>query len=260
MPDSARSPANNAAKPPQNGALAYFRTRLDPLTSLVLTTPVFLIYHLGILFSDSRNGVDLFTELLVSLVEKNLFIYVLVTIGIGAGIVATGWFLRRRGSIPSIALGPVLFESTVWALLLWLSVGFATRKILGLSIEAPGLSDLQVGREAIGPLSAIVVSAGAGFHEELVFRAGLYAGLEKLLKSVGEVSAWASMLIACLVSALLFSAAHYVGDLGDHFELVSFTFRALMGVMLVFIYRLRGFAIAVYAHAIYDVLYFVVLA
>ena len=37
-------------------SLDALTTPYDPLTSLVLTIPVFLVYHLGILLVDMRNG------------------------------------------------------------------------------------------------------------------------------------------------------------------------------------------------------------
>ena len=97
------------------------------------------------------------------------------------------------------------------------------------------------------------MSAGAGFHEELVFRALLFGGLAAAIKAFGS-KAWQAVLIAAVVSSALFSAVHYVGSLSDQFTFVSFTFRFLAGMYLAAVYRLRGFAVAVYTHAIYDVL------
>ena len=56
--------------------------------------------------------------------------------------------------------------------------------------------------------------------------------------------------IAC---AVIFSGVHYVGPLSDDFKLTSFTFRAVLGLVLTLIFVLRGFAAAVWTHAIYDV-------
>jgi hypothetical protein len=57
-----------------------------------------------------------------------------------------------------------------------------------------------------------------------------------------------------MTAALLFTAMHYVGTLGDVFTNANFTFRALSGVILSAIFLFRGLGIAVYTHAIYDVL------
>ncbi len=132
-----------------------------------------------------------------------------------------------------------------------LLVGWAVDRVF--AIVPPLVSALQIGELTLSPLQKIVMSAGAGFHEELVFRVILFGGLAKLLhmatKRVGL-----SFLIAGVISALLFSAVHYIGDLRDSFELVSFVFRFLSGLYLALVFHYRGFAVAVYTHTIYDLL------
>ncbi|MDD3967131.1 MAG: CPBP family glutamic-type intramembrane protease, partial [Candidatus Marinimicrobia bacterium] len=56
-----------------------------------------------------------------------------------------------------------------------------------------------------------------------------------------------------LLSALLFSAAHYLGAAGDSFNWLSFMARSLGGLVLGVVYLLRGLGPAVYTHAIYDI-------
>jgi hypothetical protein len=107
------------------------------------------------------------------------------------------------------------------------------------------------------PLSALVASLGAGFYEELVFRVFLFglgvrvvrwafsanAGPRRLSFTVG----WA------VLCAVAFSGWHYVGEFADVFELRSFVFRAVCGLAFVVIYATRGFAPAVWTHALYDI-------
>jgi hypothetical protein len=64
--------------------------------------------------------------------------------------------------------------------------------------------------------------------------------------------------VASLVGALVFAAAHYVGAYGDAFTLASFTFRALAGLFFSVLFVLRGFGIAAWTHALYDVMVLVV--
>jgi membrane protease YdiL (CAAX protease family) len=61
------------------------------------------------------------------------------------------------------------------------------------------------------------------------------------------------------VSAVLFSAVHYVGSFGDPLALGTFVFRVLAGLFFTALYRWRGFAVAVWCHAIYDVIFFLLL-
>src|SRR6185295_10514306 len=115
-----------------------------------------------------------------------------------------------------------------------------------------------------------IMSLGAGFYEELSFRVILFGLGAKLLVSVfgkqkivltntgpatsnftfHSVMVMVGWAVAC---ALIFSGIHYVGAMSDNFQLASFTFRFLLGLILTLIYVTRGFAAAVWTHAVYDV-------
>ena len=243
-----REPKSKAIEKPKakRGVLAYLKERHDPLTGLLLTIPVFLVYHLGILAVDLRNGVDLVSMATFELLDRSLLAYVGVTLGYAFAIGVAVFVLRRRGRIKPAELLPVLGESVLLAIVMFFTVGWATQQIF----------DMQAGPTAMNPLEKLVMAAGAGFHEELIFRVVLFAGgalaLRKLARLGDAKAAW----IAAVVSSLLFSAIHYIGPLGDDFHIVSFTFRFLAGMYLAAVYRFRGFAVAVYTHAIYDVFVF----
>lgn len=231
----------------------------DPLTSLVLTMPVFLVYHLGILLTDLRNGADLVTGLMVQLLDRSLLGYVALTLAIAVGIVLAGRRLRASHHVELRALGPVLAESSVWSIVLLVTVGWLTAQLVGVAWGMPAGQLLQIGPRALGPLERVVMASGAGFHEELVFRVLLFGGGAAALERWARLSAWKAGLAAALGSALLFSTVHYLGALGDAFSLTSFTFRFFMGLAFAALYRYRGLAVAVYTHTIYDLLVFFVL-
>jgi len=76
-------------------------------------------------------------------------------------------------------------------------------------------------------------------------------GLAAMLRAAGmkrDSAAW----LAAIGSAVVFSAFHYVGSLADPFTWNSFVFRAMAGLVLAGLYVARGFAVAVYTHAFYD--------
>jgi len=76
-----------------------------------------------------------------------------------------------------------------------------------------------------------------------------------LLGLIGTLSRVKRALLSlgwALAASLAFSAWHYVGDLGEPFELRSFVFRAVCGFAFTLIYAFRGFAPAVWTHTIYD--------
>ena len=63
-----------------------------------------------------------------------------------------------------------------------------------------------------------------------------------------------SIVWSAILTSLLFSAAHYVGPLGDSFQLYSFTFRTVAGLFFALLFIVRGFGIAAGTHAAYDML------
>ena len=98
---------------------------------------------------------------------------------------------------------------------------------------------------------ALVISLGAGVHEELVFRLGIMAGGAALLRHLGTPFAWAVGLAAAC-SAILFSLAHHMGAHGEPFHLDVFTYRLLAGSVFCVIFYYRSLAHAVYTHFLYD--------
>ncbi|MGE0788861.1 MAG: CPBP family glutamic-type intramembrane protease [Sandaracinaceae bacterium] len=249
-----QAPAKGEAK----GFLAYLRHRHDPLTSLLLTVPVFLVYHLGILLIDVRNGVDLVSGLTFALLHQSLGAYIGVTLGYVAAIALAVFWLRKRGTIRPAEFLPVLGEALILAIVMTFTVGWATQHLFQWLSVAPAATTFaaQAGPPALGPVEKLVMAAGAGFHEELVFRVGLFAGGTFVLHKVVRIGEWKAALVMGLLSSIVFSAIHYVGPFGDPFTLLSFTFRVLAGVYLALVYRFRGFAVAVYTHAFYDIIVF----
>jgi Type II CAAX prenyl endopeptidase Rce1-like len=224
------------------------RGRPDPLTSVVLTTPVFLLYHLGILWSDKRNGVDWVTELTLRLLHSSVQAYVLVTLAFAGGLSVAAFVLRKTGKVRPAALLPVAAESALWAVLLLLSVGWATAHI------APALA--TGARLGLGPFDRLVMAAGAGFHEELSFRVVLLSGGALFLRHALGAPAVRAWLLCALGSSFLFAFAHHVGPQGEGLTVTALCFRTLAGVFLSLLYGARGFAVAVYTHAFYDLLVF----
>jgi hypothetical protein len=233
------------------GFLENLKTRHDPLTSLVLTIPVFLLYHLGILLIDVRNGVDFVSEATLALLA-NKPAYIGVTLGLAATLFGVVWFLRRRGKLKPAKMPYVVLEGALLAIVMAISIGWATGKVFASQVGAPPLS----------PLDKIILSAGAGFHEEIVFRAALFAGISWILLKWTKIRDWKKagkigiVVLVALISSLLFSAVHYIGAFADDFTMASFFFRALTGLFLCLVYQFRGFAVAVYTHFLYDVFVF----
>lgn len=139
----------------------------------------------------------------------------------------------------------MIAESAVYAIL----ISFLISGFLSLIFTmAPGNS-----LESLSKLQLFALSLGAGLYEELFFRVILVSLLLYIFNTF-FASKTASYTWAAVVAALLFSGIHYVGEFGDYFTLSSFLFRFLFGLALNVIYVTRGFGIAAWTHAIYDVI------
>jgi hypothetical protein len=239
------------APAPASGTLReHFAARIDPLTSAILVFPLFLVYQLGILTSRGINGVDFVTTALVDLCERDLANYLVCLAAMLVGYAALLVLLRRGGRFsPGSFLG-VLAESTFYALTMGTLIVF----VMNEAIEFfPGLA-AGGGAKRRSFVEIIVISAGAGLHEELVFRLVGLGGLAWLLTGVtGEKRAFVAALC---ISALTFSLAHHVGPHGEPFAFDAFVYRALAGVFFGVVYHARGLAVAVWSHALYDVYVF----
>jgi membrane protease YdiL (CAAX protease family) len=218
--------------------------RLDPLTSAILVFPLFLFYQVGILTGRGQNGVDFVTKSLIEIGRRDLGNYLLTMAMMFLVYAAVVVILRRRGSFHPRAFLPTLLESSFYALIMGSIILFVMNRFLGV---LPGLA---VG-SGPNPLDILVISAGAGFHEELIFRVILMGGLAWILAGItGKRRAW---IVALVISSLAFSLAHHIGPAGEAFTFSAFVYRTLAGVFFALIYQIRGFAVAAWTHALYDV-------
>jgi hypothetical protein len=225
--------------------------RVDLLTSLILVFPVFLLYQVGVLFLPGvTNGADLITLHLLRLLHGQVVTYALVNAALGLGFIILILILRKRGTFQPRLFVPVILESAIYALTMGSLILFVMQDILHVDPRLAVASHAPVVEG--GPLTKLVLALGAGFHEELLFRLGLLSGIYVVGRHVfnwGRVPAGVS---AFLLSSLLFSAAHHVIG-GEAFFVGVFTYRLLCGIWFGVLYEVRGFAVAVYTHALYDI-------
>ena len=91
---------------------------------------------------------------------------------------------------------------------------------------------------------------GAGIWEEILFRYLLLSSLIKVFKKI--IDKYSSIILSIFISALLFSMFHYIGSLGDVFNIYTFIVRFVGGIYLGIIYLYRGLGISMISHIIYD--------
>lgn len=207
--------------------------------------PLFALYQVGILGSETKNGADLVTHWLITLSHADFRLYLLFFAISTAAYLTALWFLARSSNWNRRTILLTLAESALYAL----SLGSVVNLIMGSVAKVlPGLS-LMAGQKSF--LEVMIVACGAGVHEELVFRVLGVGGLSYLFgMKMGRKSA---LFWAIAVSSILFSLAHHTGSMGEAFTTEAFVFRAIAGVVFAIIYRYRGTGVAVWTHTLYDI-------
>jgi hypothetical protein len=221
------------------------------LTGLVLVFPLLLLYQLGVVaIYPMINGADFLTRFLfqnVGLTRSSYLGYTVLVALIFVGLVAV---LRRRQHVNVGALVPILLESGIYALTMGSLIVFVMTRVFGIN---PHLATGAGGLGQAGLVGRVVMSLGAGFWEETTFRLGLLTGVAAICERVIGMRRFFALGLALAVSSFLFSAAHHIPPYGDPLALGVFTFRFLAGVFFGLLFWFRGFAVAAYTHALYDI-------
>jgi membrane protease YdiL (CAAX protease family) len=229
----------------------YFAATRHPWPTLAFLFPLLVTYEAGIIWLGGaqpellRNGADTWLRWgLEAFGLRQLY-------GAPALILVLfcAWSWRQRLNRPTDLYGICLgmtSESAAFGLGLW-----GISRSLGPVLDRLGIT-LSTGPrvELVGQVLTFV---GAGIYEEVLFRLGLLSGLVLLFR-LAQLPRLLTVPLATVVSALLFAAAHHVGPYGEPYNGYVFLFRTLAGLYFAFLYLLRGFGIAVGAHASYDVL------
>lgn len=221
---------------------SYWAVSRRPLTSLVFSLPLVLAYEGGVLLlgrTAARNGADVWLRTLLD--RLGFGTYFLLPVLTVVGLLAWHHVEHDRWRFSGRILAGMLGECLLWAAVL-LGIARLQDRFWPLATAA--------GESVVARLIAF---CGAGLYEEVLFRLLLLPAVAWLATRLGAGAA-AAALWGVVGSSLLFSLAHYVGPLGDVFDIYSFTFRFLAGCFFAVLFELRGFGIAAGSHAAYDML------
>ncbi|MFT5130846.1 MAG: membrane protease YdiL (CAAX protease family) [Rhodothermales bacterium] len=235
---------------PEPGYLALTR---GASYSFLISLPLLAMYEILISAVNTGNavgvrvGADVWTKRILSATGVSTHL-TLGTIALAVGIII---FMRdSRRSIPlhkSYFVG-MLAESCVYAVFFAIVI---YKIVEAIFVPAGTPPDASIAGGS-GLLTQLALSLGAGLYEELFFRLILVSGLYALFRLLlGNFKAY---LMAAVIGALIFSWVHYIGPFGDPFNLATFTFRFLFGLALNGLFIARGFGIAAWTHAIYDIM------
>jgi hypothetical protein len=239
------SAGGEATTPPADAVAgaSYWEASRTPLTSLVFALPLVLAYEGGVLAlgrGSPRNGADVWLRQILDAAGFGQYFLLpaLTVIGLLAWhhVEHDAWKFRP-GVLVAMAA-----ECVLWA-----------AALIGVARLQDRLWPLAWPLAADGIIARLVAFCGAGLYEEVLFRLLLLPLLVWAFQRLGVAAGWAACC-GLVASSLLFSAAHYVGPLGDTFTIYSFTFRFLAGMFFAILFLVRGFGIAAGTHAVYDIL------
>src|SRR6187549_3095761 len=158
----------------ESEAQRFLREGSGPWADLALTMPVFVGYHLGVVFLPVRNAADVVTRELTTLAENSIWQYIGLTLGIGAAFAGVLLMLGRGHTLRPSRFLFVGIEGIVYAIAMRLAGQYVVSELP----LAAGIADSTFG--------ALVMSLGAGFYEEIAFRVLLFGlGLRLVLSLSG---------------------------------------------------------------------------
>lgn len=232
----------------------YWGQTRRPLVALAFVLPLLAMYELGVLWlgpQAMRNGADIWLrQLLDTIGFGQYFLLPILTVSI-----LLAWHHTTQQPwrmTPSVLYG-MLTECVVLACALIVIAqihGACVQAILTPQSRLPLTA--AIGDTSWSVFSLIVGYSGAGIYEEVMFRLALMPLAVLGFRWTG-LSATYSTVAAVIGTSLLFSGAHYIGDLGQAFDFYTFGFRFFAGVFFSVLFVYRGFGIAAGTHAVYDI-------
>ena len=227
---------------------AYWHQSRSPFYSLLFAIPMLISYELMIFtFNHSdiiglRNGADILFRQFFGLF--NVYGFYLVGFLVLSALLIAYYFHNRQ-------VGGHQFRYQFFILMLLESIIFAL--IMFVFVQKIG-SVLLANGFALGKKEMIVLALGAGVYEEFIFRVVLISGFTFFLRDILRLNSITATIFSMVAASLIFSLFHYMGSLGDVFEIKSFLVRFAAGIFLSLLYVLRGYGITAYTHTFYDIL------
>tara|TARA_B100000959_G_C14768827_1_gene536598 strand:+ start:62 stop:796 length:735 start_codon:yes stop_codon:yes gene_type:complete len=227
-------------------SLSYWKTTKNIYYSMLFILPMLFLYEMmcWVQFHESfqqiRNGADvLLRQLFFSFDNFSESLYGGILIVIFLIMLFANRFAIENGRLNISFLLFMFLESLIWSTVFLIIMGLS-EKIL-LSIANRNLIPEE-----------FYLAIGAGIWEELLFRVGVIALITFLIKDCLGYTHFFAIICAILISSIIFSIFHYLGQFGDIFTYKVFIYRSIAGIFLGILYKARGFGIVVYTHIFYD--------
>jgi len=239
---------------------SYWERTQWPLQSLLFLLPLLILYELGTVFFAPGAHERLPPLVAESLLNAFFQVFGVTSYHLPAIVVVVVllcWHLVRGD--------PWRLEPRLWLTMAGESILLAIPLFVFMLVlfRQPAMRGMTALSPDLEPLidnwrSGVVIAIGAGIYEELVFRLIAIALLHAILVDLLMMPQSYGIPLTVIGSALLFSFQHFHSvDLLNWTpaEWGRFTFYTLAGLYLAGVYMLRGFGLAVGAHAVYDILW-----
>ncbi|RZO47519.1 MAG: CPBP family intramembrane metalloprotease [Proteobacteria bacterium] len=224
----------------------YWRFSRSAYYSVVSALPLLVVYEILVIMTQSRywgirNAADMWIRTFLMAFDLRAQHLTFVMIGIAFALIPVA-----KARSYGVKLKANFF-------LLMLAEAFTYSLVLGGVLQSIlRLSGLAAGGPGNGALQNFALSLGAGLFEEIIFRVLLLNLLFFILNYIFKNKV-TTAVISVLAASFLFSLSHYIGSMADSWELYSFMFRWIAGMIFTVLYFIRGFAITAYTHALYDI-------
>lgn len=239
-----------SSKKRSNPSTRYWDITHRPIQCLVFLLPMIAAYEIGMAFSHGNFPL----ERPPNLAAEQLLFWFFSLFGVTGAylpgvlliVILLGWHVASRHpwKVSGYSLVGMAGESIVLAIPFLL--------LNELLRRAQPIQAVVVGEPLTG-LDKLLLSIGAGLYEELVFRLILISLLYMLLVDIARLREVTGVALAVILSSLMF-AAHHFAPIGDvPWSAPRFAFYAACGAYLAAVFVLRGFGLAVGAHAFYDI-------
>ena len=227
----------------------YFKQSKSPFYSFIFILPLFIIYELGISAISSKDlptiriGADvLLRKMLAILGISGIYGMALLLL-----ISITVTFFINKDKFNELKIKKnyfiiMIFESIFWSIILFVIL------VQGQLLLGKGTGKLLI--------QQIILSIGSGIFEEFIFRVILVSGLALIVGLFVKKQYLYRMSISIIIAAVIFSAFHFIGEYADSPRISLFILRLSAGIILGYIYILRGFGIAAYSHSFYNLIVF----
>lgn len=246
----------------EGGYDLYVQNSAAPLTGLLFTLPLFIVYHAGLWWLNTFAGLKWANAVDIAIANAlgrlgmagPLLSFILVFIVFLVMHAMTGRAWRWP---PLYTWLLMVVESLVMALPV-----FMLSQLVVKLIDCLPLSAMDGSGGGVSWQANLVLSCGAGAYEEFFFRVLVMGVLVLLFDKIFRIKGRWKYVLAAVLQALLFSASHHLPggpeQITSLFQareaLPVFTFRTVAGIYFACLYIERGFGIAAGAHAGYDLM------